>query len=245
LLGSKKRFVEDPARGQIKIETPDMRTPTTSTTLQIHDGATILMRADFRPMADTNKDTVRLVLARPYIWIPAEMVERGVTKVSDYSKTVWEDEPAHETSDQSKPDAVPATDKMKEILRAVLEDVLYNPQLKKVRDFYGTPGNKKLVLADGNRIAWPRGYKPEIPGFELVESKPDPFSNRPHLLGIRPGSIDKNLSETELNEDAIEVQIFNAGGSANGVVCGSVNLSYSLQRVGKKWIVKLELVPYP
>ena len=81
-------------------------------------------------------------------------------------------------------DAPLATDTVKEILQAVVSDILRNPKLKTARHFYGTPGDELLVLARGDGKGWPAGFLPQTFGYKLVRSKPEPFSNRPRVFCI-------------------------------------------------------------
>jgi hypothetical protein len=245
LMGSKVRIVETPGQGKVEVTTPNVRQSSVSGTVQVADGDVVLMRCNYLPLGESNKDKVWLMLARPYIWIDHEQIERGVTSVRDYTKSIWQAEWSKPAETGPAKEAPPLNEATKEALQTVLTDVLTNPQLKALRDFYGTPGSNKLVLDDGGSLVWPKGFKPETPGYELIASKPDPFANRVRVLGIRLSSFDQPLSEIDWNQSAVEVRLFNAGGSANGAVLGYQALAYSVRRVEKRWVVRLEFVPEP
>lgn len=239
LMGMKKDKVQVSGRDEVEIGKPDVHRSTVAGTVQIPDGAAILMRCGYRPISESSKDSVWLMLARPYIWIDAEMNERGVKNIGEYSKRVWTEDFFKYDERPTATEAAPLTDKSKEVLQAVLTDVLTNPRLKHVRDFYGMAGSTKLVLSNHGNIAWPKDFKPDSHGYELVESKPDPFANRPHVLGIRVGQFETEPPDAGQNDNYVEIEIFNAGGSANGVVAGTTHLLYSLVRVKNHWTVKL------
>ena len=199
------------------------------------------MRCGFLPLGDTGKDKAWLVVARPYIWINAEMIERGVANVIDESKKAWASE-FYKYEERTIGKDLPWTDTAKDALQAVLTDVLKNPALKGVRDFYGTAGSNTLALDNGGRVSWPKGFKPDANGYELVTSKPDPFAKHPRVLGLRLGEFDPELNQRAPDEWPVEISVFNAGGSANGAIIGQGQLTYSLRRVDKRWVVRLE--PY-
>ena len=240
LMGLKKRKVQVSGRGEVEVETPDVHRSTVAGTVQIPDGAAILMRCGYRPISESSKDSVWLVLARPYIWIDREMDERGAKNIAEYSKGVWTEEFFKYDERPAATEAASLTDKSKEVLQAVLTDVLTNPRLKRVREFYGSTGSAKLALVDHGKFAWPKSLKLETHGYEVVQPKPDPFVNRPHILGIRVRQLETESPDTGQNDNSVEIEISNAGGSANGVVAGATYLSYVVTRIKNRWVVKLD-----
>ncbi len=223
-----------------------MRASIISGTIQIPDDTAILMRTSFKPLGNSSKDKVCLMLARPYILIPREMVEQGVKDIQNYSKSMWEHEYWRESDDEHSGKPVELTKTVDEILQKVVDDVLGNSRLKSIRDFNGAPGNNTFVLGAGHNCDWPKGFQPEISGSRRVSSKPEPFAtDKPHVLGIRLNQFFTNLSVSEINDRSIEVQIFNAGGSAGGAACGSARLTYSVRRLEDRWGIKLVQVSDP
>ncbi len=245
LVGMNKQQVEIPGQHRHAVETPNVKRSTASGKIQIPDSAPILMRCDYRPLCESSKQTVRLILARPYIWIGSEMAEGGVKSVSAESNAVWSAQIPGYVKSEIATESVPKNDAPKELVQALLSDILTNPELKGLRDFYGTPDSKKLVLDRRGVVAWQNGIKPDTNGFELVESKPEPFANRPRVLGVRLGQFEIEPTDLKDGSGIAEIAFFNAGGGGNGVVTGETFLQYSLLRVKNHWIVRLKHLCVP
>src|SRR5262249_25190726 len=133
LIAIAKTKVFDATTGKdTETESPDVRKSTRSATVQILDGAPILMPVDYRPPGKGNETRIWVVISRPLIWIEAEAKERGP---QFKPKSVWDSElPKDELE---KPDSrPPQNDETKEILQAVVKDVLTNPGLAEFRKFF-------------------------------------------------------------------------------------------------------------
>ena len=118
-----------------------------------------------------------------------------------------------------------------DILPLVVADVLKNPRLKTMREFYGTPGDKRFALVNSNAWTWPEKLAPA--GYDRTP----PNQVGPRLLGI---AIDKiSWQGDEYAKSAIAISLLNAGGSANGAVIGSGMIRYTAQRLEKGWTVEL------
>jgi hypothetical protein len=250
-------------------ESPDLRSTGTTGVVQVPDEAPILMRVDYRPSAEAGKDKVWLMVARPLVWIDGEMrerylgelefgarlltpaevdrrlKERGVSIASVAEKT-WGSELPTDLSGVSR-EPMRLTQKVTEILQAAVNDVLKNPKLKQVREFYGTVGDDSLVVESGPDALWPAAFVPQTAGYKLVNSKPDPFSSRPRVLGLRLGDYTAPESEDDYlsPEATVEIELFNSGGSVNGAVAGKSSVRYSVKRDGKRWVVRLHWVGEP
>src|SRR5262249_21290360 len=152
-------------------------------------------------------------------------------------QSVWEgDVPKEEKPAEATP--LPLDDEVKEILQAVITDVLTNPDLKSTREFYGTAKDKTFALVDHEKLGWPRKFNPETHGYKLVIVKNDPFVNSRRVLGIRLDKFDLKQKKAALFNAPIEVSLHNAGGSANGAVIGGCLVYYVPKRVGKRWTVE-------
>jgi len=141
------------------------------------------------------------------------------------------------------------------LVPVLVADVLRNPRLKAVRDYYGTPAAKSYAFV--NSAAWhlrdegkgmvpvpqpggkddpeqePTDLKSAIRDFQLTPSRRT--GNR--LLGIR---IDRyQPSEEENGSDAITLSLINAGGSMNGAAVGCCTLRYTARRVKDAWKVEV------
>ena len=143
------------------------------------------------------------------------------------------------------------------VLEQVLKDVLNNPALQDSRDFYGTPGDKRVVLIKESAARWPKNWPPEIPGYVFeVRSKTTPMmdfiywnipggvefysycqKHQPRQLAIR---LDKcNLEPWREYHDAIDVCLFNSGGDGGETTrIGAAHVTYTVTRQGGKLIVK-------
>jgi hypothetical protein len=249
-----------PMRG----DSPDVRLTTTLGVVQIPDSEPILMRVDYRPAVDK----AWVMVARPLIWIDREMRERyvgepqdiprvdtpaeydrllkarGVT-IASIAASCWDAKVGAEEPSSSGADTPPMNDTMKEIMQAVVRDTLTNPKLARIRNFYGTPGEKTVVLESGEGKGWPPSFAPQTFGYKIVKSKPEPFSRRPRVLRLRLSRLDMGLLESGLSDEPIEVQFYNAGGGGIGAVSGGTLLSYSLRRVEQKWVVRLSNINDP
>ena len=222
---------------EIEIESPNLRITEVSGIVQLPDTDAILMPVLYQPSGKGKNDKVWLMVARPFIRIEEE-VKSGV----DLSpQTIWngkfskEDGPEHVTPDKRLPD----NNKVREILQAVVKDVLTNPELKDTRAFYGTVSDNTVTIVDGHNLGWPRQFEPATFGFRLVKMKsPDPFENRNRVLGLRLDKIDLEQKKADLFDAPIQICLSNVGGTANGAVIGGCTVYYVPKRVGKRWTVE-------
>jgi hypothetical protein len=133
-----------------------------------------------------------------------------------------------------------------EILRAVVQDVLTNPRLKRRRELYSSPGDAKFVLVSdpSDGIPWPTNLSITINGYELVsipEGGGKWDNSKPPLLGIKLNAFDLSRTPT-LSSAPVEVSIFNAGGWGRQavIIIGGCSLYYVPKKEGTKWIVELD-----
>jgi hypothetical protein len=118
------------------------------------------------------------------------------------------------------------------ILPALVADVLNNPRLKTTREFYGSPGDKRVALLknDALDLAWPE--KIAVPGFEVTKAE----RAGKRLLGIR---LDGFQGPDEKDASTITITLLNAGGSENGAVIGSCTIRYTARAMEKGYAVGL------
>lgn len=236
------------AKINAQVEAPDLRGTSVTGTAQIMDGVPILMPVDHPPVAKKGEDKVRLLVARPVIWIEEEVKEIKAghipatfksTKAGGFS--IWDSEvPKEEVFAPAS--RLPSSDEVKEILQAVVTDVLTNKQLKSMHESYGTAQDKTFALVDGDKLGWPKEFKPQTHGYKLVPSQPDPFGEQRRVLGIRLDKFDLKQKTSQPFDTPIEVTLFNAGGSANGGAIGACHVYYEPKRVGKRWTVELHSI---
>jgi hypothetical protein len=224
---------------QVEIEAPNLRRTAITGTVQIPDGNPILMPVDFAPPGKGHEDRLWLMLARPFIWIEDEVKDIRKQGGDLSAKSIWEKEP--EKDDTPAPATrLPLNDDVKQILQAIITDVLTNPRLKGTREFYGTASDRTLALEDGDKLGWPKDFKPETYGHTLVEVRPDPFVNRRRVLGIRLDKFELNQKKSDKLGSPIEVCVSNAGGDQNGAVIGGCSVYYTPKRRGLRWIVEFD-----
>jgi hypothetical protein len=237
LSALEKAKVLDPATGkEVEVETPTVRKTCVSGTVQLPDQGGFLMPVLYQPSGKGNEDKVWVLVARPFIRIEEE-VKQGVNLDAE---AIWAGEfPREEKPEAVKPDRrLPANAQVEQILRAIVTDVLTNPDLKSEREFYGTPADKTLALVDCKEFGWPKGFNPNTHGYHLVELNSDPFANQNRVLGIRIDKFDLKQGKIGPMDTPITVVVYNAGGSANGAVLGGCQVSYVPKRVGKRWTVE-------
>ena len=149
-------------------------------------------------------------------------------------------------------DAPKIDPKTAEILNAVISDVLFGAENKSAREFYGTSGDKVVILLDGSGsdnkpVKWPAGFKPEINGFTFVFGLPkeDLESElRDRRLAIRLDRFlidppEKPDEETHpfWDKSPIRISIQNGGGTKNGAVIGGQTTWYSIAKKEQSWTV--------
>ena len=220
----------------VEIESLNLRKTSVTGTVQIPDGDPILMPVTYRPTGKGSENKVWLLVARPFIWIEEEVKERRKDGGDLSPKSVWDSEL------QKEEKLVPATrlplnNDVKQILQAIIIDVLTNPDLKSTREFYGTAKDKTFTLVDTEELGWPKDFQPETRGYALVQVQEDPFMEQHRVLGISLHKFDPKPEKGDFSKTQIDVFISNAGGIANG---GGCHLYYIPKRVGKGWTVELD-----
>jgi hypothetical protein len=150
-------------------------------------------------------------------------------------KTVW-DSDIEEEKPEVPAKLLPADLESKQILQALLKDVLTNPKLEDVRAVYGSAKDKTFALVDTDRFGWSKDFKPATHGHKLV--KVDPFDNPRRVLGVRIDKFDLTQKEIDFQDTPIDICLFNAGGWANGGMIGGCTLHYIPKRVGMDWKVE-------
>lgn len=142
-----------------------------------------------------------------------------------------------------------AESERRQILDAVLHDLLSNPRLADSRDWYGTEGDKQIGLDMKSTVPWPAHYSPSVPGYSFQFLNPDreidPSS--PRRLGITTHHfpfppLPEPLKHDLYENHAIALALFNIGGRAgeDGVRGGGCLVFYGLKRQEGKWIVEYE-----
>lgn len=134
---------------------------------------------------------------------------------------------------------------------AVLSDLLTRRTCKSSREFYGTPGDREIILVNTNySVPWPQSYGPKglrgwriIPGSHYEAPKPSKFDKCDRKLGVRidllcinPAILDSERGNPFFGP--ISLCVFNVGGHKNGAVIGGCEYYWSAEFRGNAWVLK-------
>src|SRR5262249_23010341 len=222
---AKAKILDAPSGKEVEVEVPNVRKISVTGTVQLLDGNPFLMPVGYRPPDKGSEDKMWLLVARPFIWIEEEVKALRQEGGDLSAKAIWESD----LQEEEKPAPVsrlPFNDEVKQVLQAIVTDVLTNPDLKRFRTPYGTAKDKTLTLVDDEKLGWPTEFKPETHGYRLVEVRPDPFGNQNRVLGIRLDKFDLKQKKVALFDTPIVVCLVNAGGTANGSIIGGCTVYY-------------------
>jgi hypothetical protein len=216
LVGIEKTKRLDLGSGkEMEIESPNLSRTCVTGTIEIDDAAPILMPVNYRPPGKPGEDKVWLLAARPFIWIEEEVNEIRREGGNVSPEAIWDSE-VKEREKAARATPLPFNDDVKEILQAIVTDVLTNPDLKSTREFYGTKKDKTFTLVDNTDLGWPKEFKPDTHGYKLIDVPVDPFVRQRRVLGLRVDKFDLKQKKSDLFDAPIVISLFNAGGSANG-----------------------------
>ena len=217
----------------VEVESPNLQMTTTTGTIQVPDGSAFLMPVDYRPLGKKNDDNVWLLVACPRIWIDVEEKERQGAKPVISANDAWDSDIHNEVKPATKP--TPLTDDEKQILQAVITDILTNPELKHLQRDYGAEKDKTFRLMNSNAVSWPPDFQLETHGYKQIHDDRDPFAEPRRVLGIRVSKLDLKQKKAQMFNRAVEVGVTDA----NGSVFGGCSLYYDPKMVGKRWTVEL------
>ncbi len=120
------------------------------------------------------------------------------------------------------------------VLRCVILDILGNPDIEAVREFYGNPGDGRLALVSSAKadVTWPTNLGLTVVGYRILYlDEGDVHGERTKLLGVRLDRLERGSSFPE--EGTVEVTILNAGGNpgdARPSVIGGGSLLYKYHK---------------
>jgi hypothetical protein len=226
LIKLTKGTMIDPKTGkELPIELPNLRVSASSGTIEIHDMQAIILAVDYRP-----KDKVWLMLAEPMIYLEEEQENIRKGAIKPIPPADVEKEPA------AKPLVeLPGNDDVKQILKGIVENVLTDPEHKKMHAPYGTPGDAKFTLLTGYTLNWPKGFRPNVAGFTYQELDPDECRGfKKRLLGIRVDTFEWTPSEKNPKGAKVVVVLDDA---IHGRL-GALRIVYHVKRDGKRWKVE-------
>ncbi len=232
---------------EMPIDLPNWRKSKLSATIDIEDGQPIVMAVTYRP-----EDKVWLLAAQPRIYMEEE--EELIRKQSMPRMPLADEKPAPpepapvEEKVPPEPPAVvlPDNDDVQQILKAVVENILTDPDFK-LRDLYGTNGDKKFALDNDAQIRWPKNFAATIAGHTQHQFEPGECrSFQPRVLGLRLDGFGWDGKKANVKEVSIDVVVHNVGGNINGLSPGrGCHVLYTARRDGKRWVVQCEMVNSP
>ncbi len=122
---------------------------------------------------------------------------------------------------------------------AILRFVVTAKELGSTREFYGTAGQKEIILVSA---AWPKCDYPSLAGYAVrrMLSEEQRELSRIRTIGVRLDKFDLNYEtsgEFFPPDAGIEVVVFNAGGDKNGMVVGGCRVYLSPRKVQDGWTV--------
>jgi hypothetical protein len=130
---------------------------------------------------------------------------------------------------------LPGNDDVKQILQGVVENVLTDPEHKKMHAYYSTPGDSRFTLLPANEKTWPRDFRPVAAGFAYHQLDPDECRGfKKPLMGIRMGEFEWTPGKANPTGASVEVVLDNA---IHGRL-GALRIVYRAKRDGKQWKVE-------
>ncbi len=135
----------------------------------------------------------------------------------------------------------PLTDaEIASIVQQCVRHAITDPALQSTRDFYGTPGNKDVVLLNDLPTKWPDGFRTEIDGFRLRFGSPNQTNgDSDRMLGIGLGKLDVRAPPFFGSfEGNVILVLQNVGGVRNGAVIGGCSVFYKICRDGDKVVAE-------
>lgn len=144
--------------------------------------------------------------------------------------------------------------KVAEILTSMVQDVLEGEANRDAREFYGTEGDKTVILLDGSEyggrpVEWPPGFIPSVAGYTFLlghqECLHPDMENRRLAIRLDRCVIDtpdkpENEKHILLDKSPIRIDIQNGGGCKNGGVMGGRTTWYSFVRKNDRWVAVQE-----
>src|SRR5262249_494429 len=168
-------------------------------------------------------------------------------------KSAWESDVA-QNDDRGSAKRLTSNDDTKEVLQAVVKDVLTNPALGELRKFFVEKASP-VILVDSDKLAWPINFKPDTYGFKLV--KYDQFEPYRASLGIELAQFDLPPNPANQDEHPIKVRVcstrnafgfFRPGQMPSASELDAISghsMYYGLKRVGNKWVVEFNSIDVP
>lgn len=144
--------------------------------------------------------------------------------------------------------------KVAEILTSMIHDVLEGDSNREAREFYGTKGDKTVILLDGSEyggrpVKWPPGFVPSVAGYTFLRGHQERLhpetENRRLAIRLDRCVIDtpdtpENEKHILLDKSPIRISIQNGGGFKNGDVMGGRTTWYSFVRKNGRWVAVQE-----
>lgn len=141
-----------------------------------------------------------------------------------------------------------------EILTSMIQDVLEGDANREAREFYGTKGDRTVILLDGSEyggrpVKWPPGFVPSVAGYTFLHGHQErlhpKMENRRLSIRLDRCVIDtpdkpENEKHVLWDKSPIRISIQNGGGFKNGAVMGGRDIWYAFVRKNGRWVAVQE-----
>ncbi len=231
LIDIKKTKVLDVKTGnEIETEVPNVLNRTLTGSLVIWDRQPIVMPVGYRSADAKKQNRLWVLLAEPAVYIQEEQ-EYPATGTSI-------PEPQAEKAPITKrPPSPEKSEKVEQILHAVINHLLTNEEFKGSREYQNHTGQIKFRLVDGEKVAWPDWLHPAVPGFtQVFNSRTDPDNlelNPGRVLDIRLDQFDLSQLKWTDFDTPIEVNFHNPA------FMRGLSVHYVPKREGERWTVEM------
>jgi hypothetical protein len=235
LIEVKKAIVLDVKTGvESETEVPTVLNKTVTGSLIILDGQPIIMPVGYRSAEAKKQNRLWVLLAEPIIYIQEEqdLVRQGLIPPFPAPQT------ANAPNKKKKPVTPERSEKVEQILQALVNDILTSQDLKDYREYQSHLAQKKFRLVDGEKVAWPNWFHPAVTGLTQIpdnENNPDNLELNPaKAFNIRLDKFDLSQLKWEGSDTPIRVFFHNPAYFSGPMV------HYAPKREGDRWTVEMQ-----
>ena len=130
------------------------------------------------------------------------------------------------------PVTLPDNEDVKQILQGIIEIVLTDAKINAFNGPYGKQSDKRFTLVEGNGVAWPKAFRPSVPGCTYVPFNPEECQSfKPRMLKIRIDEFKWTAKKGTAREATIDVVL------EQGFL-GACHVTFHAKHDGKRWKVE-------
>lgn len=229
----KTRALDARTNKEIEIESPNVRRNSLSGSLVIWDGHAIVMPVSYRSPVVKKQDRLWIMLAEPRIYIEEEEEQ---IRLGNLPPLPDPEEHKMKELPPKRPAGPARSEKVEQVLQAIVKDLLTNPELKSYREFKNRAGKMKFRLEDGANVAWPDWFNPTVSGYARdsrdLSDPDDPELNPGHTLVIRLDKFDLSQGKSEIFNTPIVVSFHNPA------FIRGLSVYFALKRDRNRWDVE-------